>query len=200
MSNACKVLGAGFMVFAASSALGQSAAVGIEGPSSYIPGNPVQFTITLDGTDIGLGFAGWNIGVDVEGASIVEVTYATATTPLIDQENPFGGDPTPEIVGNSIELDEGLNAFSPVNAFHTGGALAIITLDLGVNTGGLRITTRVGSAPLGAFTYATAGTPPFSYVGTDFSEATYASWRVPTPGSSAVLAIGGVLAVRRRRV
>lgn len=188
---------------AASFAAAQSATVGVDAQATYNTGEVIAVTISLDGTDIDLGFAGWNIAVDVAGGTVLSASYDTATAPLIDQNAPFGGDPTPEVSGNTVNLSEGLNAFSPVTAFHTGGALATIMIDTaGAEPSDIVISTRLGDSPLGAFTFASQGTPPFSYVGTDFSDGSYGSATVsyiPAPASMALLGLGGLAATRRRR-
>lgn len=208
MTKQMMLTAAGVVSALAGTATAQVAACYVETP---VPtGGIVQLTITLDWVEMpssALGFAGWNIAVEVDPlyGQVVGASYLTAAAPLIDQNNPFGGDPSPDVSGNTVQLSEGLNAFSPVQAFHTGGVLAVIEVDTSsaMPPGGVWMpaVTRKGDSPLGAFTYATSAGVPFSYLGVDFEDGEYGGTVfVPAPGSAAVLAIGGVLGARRRRV
>ena len=195
------------VAIAAGSALAQSphATVSITGPHfGLTPGEPITLTVYLDYDGLppdALGLAGWNIAVDVTGGAVTGATYLTGASPLSDQNDPFFGDPVPTITGNTVHFNEGLNALTPANGFHTGGALATITIDTTGTTGQLFAASRLGDGPVGAFTYAQPSpNPAFSYVGTDFDNGSYGRWDiVPTPGSVAVLVIAGGLTGRRRR-
>lgn len=185
----------------------QSANINVDTPVSFMQGDTVTLTVRLDGAQSGgaMGFAGWNIGVDVFGATVAGANYVTAAGPLIDQNEPFTPGFDFEISGGTIELNEGLNAFDAVNGFHTGGALVEITLDTSASTDDIQIFTRRGSSSLGAFTAALPGQDPFSFIGQEFEGflGTYSSdtitFIIPAPASVAVLGLGGLAMSRRRR-
>ena len=193
------------------SALAQSphATVGLDLSEQYFtPGTVVTVVVSLNYDGLppdALGLAGWNIAVDfADGIEVLGATYVTVARPLIEQNDPFFGDPAPDINGNTVNFTEGLNALGgPTSDYHTGGALATITVDT-TNYHGFLILgdffarSRMGDSPLGAFTYATPSPNfHFAFVGTDFSDGTYAT--VPASGSAAAFGLGGLFAARRRR-
>ena len=196
-------------VAAAQSTGGASAQVRLSGPSSFEQGDSLTVTVLLNGalSDGALGFAGWNIGVDVLGATIAGASYVTPASPLIDQNAPFTPGYGFEISGGTIELNEGLNAFDTASTpvFHTGGALVELYLDTTSSTGDISIFTRKGTSPLGAFTEALPGVGSFAFIGQDIGVGfgTHTSgtitYVVPAPASAALLGVGGLVATRRRR-
>ena len=201
---------------AAGVALGQlgdpdgTAVIGIDAPESYTTGEAFTIAVTIDyfnAPEYVLGVAGWNFELEVIGGTITSVEYMTALTPLADLTDPFFGDPAPTFTASTAFFHEGLFFLSSPRGYHLGGTMALVTID---PTEGRRVAvqTQAGASDLmpnlfDSSSVLFAGSTGIPIEGPwlfDAGETVFGSATVvPAPGSSAALALAGVLAGRRQR-